>query len=88
MKAAQAQYDLDSAKIQDRLSQILQKRTELENTHDLKGLAQLDHQLQDLERSRNKSQQRLNFKTQWIDLLRASDCLGAQMAQDTINQLH
>jgi hypothetical protein len=87
MKIAQAQYDLDSAKLQDRKNEIFLKRVPAQNKHDSKALAQLNHQLQDIERSRDISLQRLSLKAQWVDALRASDCIGAKISQDSLDHL-
>jgi hypothetical protein len=87
MQAAQARYDLDSAKLRERQNDLLQQQSDAKKWSDAKRLLRINDQLQDLDRSLSKYQQRLSYKIQWVDALRVSDCWGAKIAQDALDHI-
>lgn len=87
MRTAQAQYDLDSARLLDRQNTLLQKRSAAKKRGDMKRFSKMTDLLQDLDRNLSLAQRRLSYKIQWVDALRVSDCWGAKIAQDAFDRL-
>ncbi len=75
---AQAQHDLEILRIQYRERDLQDRSMKAHQKNDPAGIAKADGAIQDQEARRNHEEQWLALKRQWVEDLKAGDCLGAQ----------